>query len=234
MDVDDDESVKSAFEAIYEQAGNIDVLVNNAGIAIGGPVEELPLSDFRKVMETNYFGVIRCIKQVAAKMRERNSGTIINISSVAGKVAIAPSAAYAASKFALEAMSEALGQEMKAFNVRVILVEPGVIATPIFGKFKVEESDSPYPHSRRQQAFYAASLENPAHPDLVGEKVKEIIESETWQFRHPVGPDSGPLLQWRSGTSDEDWIANGAVDDETWINTVEKGLGLKVRDKLDL
>jgi len=233
MDVDSDESVSGAFETVYQQAGTIDVLVNNAGIAIGGPVEDLPLEDFRQVMETNYFGAIRCIKQVAAKMREANSGSIINISSVAGKIAIAPSAAYAASKFALEALSEALGQEMKAFNVHVALVEPGVIATPIFNKFRDREAGSPYPQSKRQQAFYAASLENPASPNLVGEKVKEIIESGTWQFRHPVGPDAEPFLGWRATTSDEDWINNGAIDDETWIEMVETGFGLKVRDKFN-
>jgi len=233
MDVDSDESVNEAFETIYQQAGTIDVLVNNAGIAIGGPVEELPLEEFRQVMETNYFGIIRCIKQVATKMREAKSGCIINISSIAGKVAIAPSAAYAASKFALEAFSEALGQEMKAFNVHVALVEPGVIATPIFNKFREGNADSPYPQSKRQQAFYAASLESPASPDIVGEKVKEIIESGTWQFRHPVGPDAESLLGWRAMTSDEDWISNGAIDDETWINMVETGLGLKVREKFN-
>jgi len=233
MDVDSDESVSAAFETVYQQAGTIDVLVNNAGIAIGGPVEDLPLEDFRQVMETNYFGAIRCIKQVAAKMREANSGSIINISSVAGKIAIAPSAAYAASKFALEALSEALGQEMKAFNVHVALVEPGVIATPIFNKFRDRKAGSPYPQSKRQQAFYAASLDNPASPDLVGEKVKEIIESGTWQFRHPVGPDAEPFLGWRATTSDEDWINNGAIDDETWIEMVETGFGLKVRDKFN-
>jgi NAD(P)-dependent dehydrogenase (short-subunit alcohol dehydrogenase family) len=102
---------------------------------------------FREVMETNFFGALRCIKAVVPGMRERRQGSIVNITSIAGRMALAPAAAYAASKWALEALSECLAQEMKTFNVRVAIVEPGVIATPIFSKAKPVPQDSPYPHA---------------------------------------------------------------------------------------
>ncbi len=131
MDVDSDTSVKSAIADILNDAGQIDVLVNNAGVERIGSVEELPLVEFRAVMETNYFGVIRCIQALLPQMRQRKSGCIINVSSVSGRVASSPMAPYTASKFALEALTEALAQEMKTFNVRVAVVEPGTIDTPM-------------------------------------------------------------------------------------------------------
>ena len=118
----------------WRRAGRIDVLVNNAGVAVHGSVEELPLSEFRRVMETNFFGALRCIQAVVPGMRERRHGCIVNVTSVAGRFSAAPQAPYSSSKWALEAASEALAQEVKPFGVRVAIVEPGVIATPIFGK----------------------------------------------------------------------------------------------------
>ena len=129
MDVDSDASVRDGVARIERDAGAIDVLVNNAGIERMGSVEELPLADFRAVMETNYFGVIRCTQAVLPAMRQRRSGCIVNVASVAGHVASSPMAAYTSSKFALEALSECLAQEMKGFNVRVAIVEPE-LSTP--------------------------------------------------------------------------------------------------------
>src|SRR6266436_5873963 len=102
----------------------LDVLVNNAGVERHGSIEELPMEAFRSTMETNYFGALRCIRAVLPGMRERRSGCIVNVTSVAGRLATAPMAPYTASKFALEALSEVLAQEMKPFNVRVAIVEP--------------------------------------------------------------------------------------------------------------
>ena len=129
MDVDSDESVKRTMDTIYKENGPADVLVNNAGIERHGSIEELTISDFKSVMETNFFGVLRCIKNLLPHMRNRRQGCIINITSVAGKIASTPLGAYAASKHALEAVSEALAQEVKPFNIRVGIVEPGIIDT---------------------------------------------------------------------------------------------------------
>ncbi len=158
LDVDSDESVKTTFGNIISEAGRIDVLVNNAGIGGGGAVEETPIAAFRATMETNFFGALRCIHAVVPGMRESRSGCIVNITSVAGRFSSAPQAAYASSKFALEALSECLAQEMKAFGVRVAIVEPGVIATPIFGKLQPPPGDSKYPHSRRIAELFGLRL----------------------------------------------------------------------------
>src|SRR5580698_514580 len=127
LDVDSDRSVEDCFAAVPL----VDVLVNNAGIERHGSVEELPMEDFRATMETNYFGALRCIRQVVPGMRERRSGCIINVSSVAGRIVGLSLTAYMASKFALEALSEGLAGEMKPFGVRVAIVEPGIIETPM-------------------------------------------------------------------------------------------------------
>ena len=196
LDVNDDASVERSIGRVLAENGRIDVLVNNAGLGGGGSVEELPLGVFREIMETNYFGALRCIKAVLPGMRERRHGCIVNITSIAGQIALSPAAAYAASKWALEALSECLAQEMRAFNVRVAIVEPGVIATPIFTKARPVPTDSPYPHARRQRAFFAASLTQPTSPYVVGEKICQIVDGDSWQLRYPVGPDAEPFLKW--------------------------------------
>src|SRR5258707_11825049 len=176
LNVDDDVSVDSAISKAIAENGRIDVLVNNAGVGGGGSVEEMSLSAFREVMETNFFGALRCIKAVVPGMRERRHGCIVNVTSISGRLAMAPAAAYCASKFALEALSECLAQEMKAFNVRVAIIEPGVIATPIFSKAKPTPDNTPYPHARRQRALFAQSLTNPTSPYIVGDKIREIVD----------------------------------------------------------
>ncbi|MCY7293287.1 MAG: SDR family oxidoreductase, partial [Ferruginibacter sp.] len=148
MDVDADDSVKQCIDKIMQEHGTIDVLVNNAGIERHGSVEELPIADFKAVMETNYFGVIRCIKAVLPQMRQNASGCIINVTSVAGKIANSPLGAYAASKHALEAISESLAQEVKPFNIRVAIVEPGIINTSMAQGISVD-SNSKYPQVLR-------------------------------------------------------------------------------------
>src|SRR6202790_5386241 len=147
-DVNDHASVERSIGRALAENGRIDVLVNNAGLGLGGSVEELPLDVFREAMETNYFGPLRCIKAVLPSMRERRHGCIVNVTSISGRIALAPQAAYAASKWAFEALSECLAQEMRAFNVRVAIVEPGVIATPIFRKARPLLREVPNPHPR--------------------------------------------------------------------------------------
>ena len=173
MDVDLDASVSEAIGRIGREHGPIDVLVNNAGIERMGSVEELPLADFRAVMETNYFGTLRCIQAVLPAMRQRRSGCIINVASIGGHIAVSPQAAYSASKFAVEALSECLAQEAKPFNVRVAIIEPGIIDTPMAHHISIAQGLSPYPQQRRMAALYINSLKTATPPSLVAERILE-------------------------------------------------------------
>jgi len=225
MDVDSDASVSEAIAAIQEDHGPVDVLVNNAGVERSGSVEELPLADFRAVMETNYFGVLRCLQAVARPMRERRSGCIISVSSVAGLISNPPLTSYCASKWALEALCEGLACEMKTFNVRVAIVEPGIIDTAMARRIGDQESGSAYAQSARFATLFSASLKNPVPPSVVAKKILEVASSGTWQLRHPVGPDAAPLLERRKTMTDEEWVELNASDDETWFQRMGLGLG---------
>jgi NAD(P)-dependent dehydrogenase (short-subunit alcohol dehydrogenase family) len=173
MDVDSDESVQKAFIRILAQAP-VDVLVNNAGIERTGAIEETLLADFRACMETNYFGAIRCIQAVVRPMRERGSGAIINVTSVAGKISLSPMAPYSASKFALEALSEVLAQELRAFGVRVAIVEPGIIDTRMARNIESMRDSKVYPQVRRCAALFQATMAAGAgQPQVVAQKVRE-------------------------------------------------------------
>ena len=216
MDVDSDASVSNAIAAI-QKSGPIDVLVNNAGIEGVGPVEEFPLAKFRAIMETNYFGALRCIQAVVPQMRQRKSGTIVNVSSVAGRICNPPLVSYCASKWALEALSEGLAGELKTFNVRVAIVEPGIIDTAMAQRIGDPAPGSPYGQTARFSALFSKSLEHPVPPSLVAEKILEVAQSESWQLRHPVGPDAAGFLEWRKGMSDEEWIEMNAGDDATFF-----------------
>jgi NAD(P)-dependent dehydrogenase (short-subunit alcohol dehydrogenase family) len=231
MDVDSDSSVTNAFAKIRGEGGRIDVLVNNAGIERHGSVEELPMEAFRAVMETNYFGAIRCTRAVLGEMRERRSGCIINVASVAGHIASSPMAPYTASKYALEALSEALAQEVKPFNVRVAIIEPGIIDTPMARSLEGSPINSNYSQVGRFHRLFEASLAAPRPASQVGEKIREIIESGTWKLRHPVGPDAEPFLAWRRAMSDEEWVNWGALDDDAWYARVLKDFSLDIRPK---
>ena len=222
LDVDDDASVAAAC------GRPIDVLVNNAGVGSFSAVEDTTVEEFRRVMETNFFGALRCIRAVVPGMRERRCGCIVNVTSVAGRIAGGAQGAYSASKWALEALSESLACEMKAFGVRVAIVEPGVIATPIFGKLE-PENPSIYPHARRLNALFQASLKNPVSPYVVGEVIRGIVESDSWQVRYPAGPDAAGVMASRAAISDEDWVAMAGLSDEEWQERMSKARGIEVR-----
>jgi NAD(P)-dependent dehydrogenase (short-subunit alcohol dehydrogenase family) len=228
MDVDSDESVKRAMSAIVKENGPVEVLVNNAGIERHGSIEELEMADFKSIMETNYFGVLRCIKNLLPQMRKNRNGCIINVASVAGHISSTPLGAYSASKFALEAVSEALAQEVKPFNIRVGIVEPGIIDTQMARNIRIG-GDSMYPQSNRFGGLFAASLKTPTHASMVADKILEIANSGTWQLRHPVGPDAKPFLDWRASMTDEAWVDWNAANDDDWYKAVERDFGLNAR-----
>lgn len=231
MDVDSDESVKATVAEVLEQAGQIDVLINNAGIGPLGPVEEVPMTEFQAIMQTNYFGVIRCIQAVLPGMRQRRSGCIINVSSVAGKLYSPYHSAYCASKAAVEALSESLAGEVGPLGIRVAVVQPGVIDTPIIDKLGDALVDTNYPNQIRLAAYLRSSRDNHVPATIVAEGIHAIALGEQTTFRNPVGLDAGPLLGWRASLSDEDWIASAGMDEETWIAGMAQ-LGADVRPYL--
>lgn len=227
MDVDDDESVAGALAGVLEETGGIDVLVNNAGITAGHAIEETPLADFQRAMNTNAWGTLRCIQAVLASMRERGSGHILNVTSTAGRIAVASQGAYAMSKWAAEALSEVLAAEVRPFGIHVTAIEPGVIATPIFEKAMADPADpgSPYVGDRRMGEWFLYSLlADPASPDLVADTIWAAVSADRPRLRYLVGADAERLVAYRGTVTDEEWIAHQSQPDEAayrqWISAV--------------
>lgn len=198
LDVTDTEEVSRVVSGVLAKYGAIDVLINNAGFALGGFVEEVPLEDWRQQMETNFFGLIAVTKAVLPSMRERRSGTIVNIGSVSGRIAFPGYAPYAASKFAVEGFSESLRHEMAPFGVRVVLVEPGAYRTAIWDKglagIRTSEA-SPYAGPMKAMMNYSARAAASApDPREVAELVGRIADARSPRLRYALGRGSALLL----------------------------------------
>jgi len=232
MDVLDDQSVQNAFDFVFSKQDRIDVLVNNAGMASWGAVEELPLKLFKADMDTNYFGTLRCIKAVLPSMRKRKAGRIINMSTVAAKVFSNFHGPYCASKAALEAMSESLAQELVPYNIRVTLVQPAFIETPVFNKVNEVPSDTHYPNIKRYFSLFAAALENHESANKVADVINDIVSGKQNDFRIPVGLYAEGFVKFRESMRDEEWINSVSASDEEWINGMEQ-MGLKVRKYME-
>ncbi len=218
LDVRDDASVRLAFA----QAGEVDVLVNNAGFEVWGPLDEMNVDDLIDQFETNVYGPFRCMSAVLPAMRKRGSGVIVNVSSVAGRVAAPLNGAYAASKFALEALSESLHYEVGHFGVRVHIVEPGGTETAfpdnrrLVGAGAGDEA-SPYWPLVGQWEHGSATLQGEGgrtKPAAVAEAILEAIEKGD-KLRYPVGPDANMVFAVRK-----------QMDDETFESTMRQRLGL--------
>jgi NAD(P)-dependent dehydrogenase (short-subunit alcohol dehydrogenase family) len=200
LDVTDDASVASALAA----AGPVDVLVNNAGISVSGPVELVPLDEVRRLFETNFFGAVRMMQAVLPQMRSRGSGTIVNVSSVSGKVAAPLSGFYAASKFALEAVSEAMYFEMGHFGIRTVLIEPGYFKTSISDSgIRYGVDDAPFKELAEATDKMTETLgrgEAPG-PEVVAMAIADAIETPG-AVRVPVGTDAEMVLGARATMDD--------------------------------
>lgn len=211
LDVNDPALVNAAVAHIHHTSGGLDVLVNNAGILGGGPFEQTPLEVAKALFETNYFGAIRMIQAVLPAMRTRRQGCIVNVTSLSGRIAMAGYGHYGAAKHALEAASEMLAQEVKMFNIRVAIVEPGVILTPIFTKSRpVADRTSPYQmHSERIGGFFAKQLRAPTLPEKVATTIEHAICTAQPHLRYLVGRDAEALMRGRKAMSDEAWVELG-------------------------
>ncbi len=212
LDVNDNPSMESAVEGVLGSAGRIDILVNNAGIGIGGSIEETTEKDLRDTMETNFFGAWRMMQLVLPGMRVQGGGHIVNVTSVAGRFVMGFHGPYAASKFALEAASEALAQEAFRYNVRVSIIEPGAIKTPIFEKAADREAPtkSPYMESyTRLTTILNKRLEDPSPPELVAETIRHAIETDQPTLHYLVGEDAELWSAGRAKMSDEEYVEAG-------------------------
>ncbi len=231
MDVTDLEEVQRTFATVFDKEGHLDILVNNAGIGGHGAIEEAPLSLFRQIMETNYFGTLHCIKQVLPSMRERKKGHILNVTSLAGTMASAFHGPYSASKFAVESLSECLAQELLPYRVRVSIIQPGVIETPIFKKG--DTSTHVQTNYHRLHRFYlnfknGLKLKNP--PSVVAKRVLKVIRNPLAPFRNPSGLGAYGALEYRKKMTDEEWIQLGNLSDEAWCKTVEPDIAKEYMD----
>jgi NAD(P)-dependent dehydrogenase (short-subunit alcohol dehydrogenase family) len=228
LDVDDAASVQRGVGQVHDQAGRIDVLVNNAGIGGGGPIEEVPVDWAQSLFQTNYFGVVRTIQAVLPGMRQRRSGVVVNVSSIAGRLAIAGHGHYSAVKHALEAMSEALAQEVQGFGIRVAVVEPGVVITPIFSKAKrFADAASPYAdHVRRLLLFYQKQMKQASQPADAARVIYEAATTKEPRLRWLVGEDARLLVGGRRRMSDEEYLAGARpMPDDQYLAEMQRRFG---------
>jgi NADP-dependent 3-hydroxy acid dehydrogenase YdfG len=208
LDVDDQASVDGAIA----KAGQIDVLVNNAGWGMHAPIEKTPLNEFRKMFETNVIGAVRVTQAVLPQMRERGSGVVVNVSSIAGRVSSPLGGFYSATKYALEAISEALHYEVGHFGVRVAIVEPGGFDTSFGDNRKTFALDEP-PYDEldkvweeAQGRLQGAEGTRPG-PEFVAQAVADAVEGKEAKLRWPVGDDALLVLSVRNSMDDEQFEA---------------------------
>jgi NAD(P)-dependent dehydrogenase (short-subunit alcohol dehydrogenase family) len=213
LDVTSDASVDACLAA----AGEIDVLINNAAIAEAGPLERYPLDRFRACLETNTIGPLRMVQAVVPGMRGRGHGAIVNVSSINGRVSAPLEGAYAATKFALEALSESLHYELGHFGIRIVLIEPGYIApgmkeSPRWGL------EPPYDELAEQWWGADSKLlggEGRPPPEVVGEVIWESITTDHPRLRWRVGSDAELVLSTRV-----------QLDDDAFESAMRSALGL--------
>lgn len=233
LDVADDESVRAGFAEIMAATGGVvDVLVNNAGVGGNAVAEECPTSLYLDVFNVNVCGAVRCLQQVLPGMRERGAGSIVNITSIAGRVAALAQSPYVASKWAFEGVSEGLAQELAPFGIRVVIIEPGVTKSAIFAKNidapnQTGAYDAAY---RRLFQFYAAGLVNATDPFEVGAVIHHAVTTDTPQLRYAVSWGGTELVNGRATMTDADWVRLGAFEsDDDYYDAFAAGFGLELR-----
>jgi len=202
LDVNSDASAKACVDEVLARAGRLDVLVNNAGFALGGAVEETSIEEAKEQFETNFFGVVRMVKAALPHMRAGRSGRIITIGSLAGLMAIPYNAFYTGTKFALEGYMEALWFELRPFGISVSLVEPGFVHTAINQAARfVAQPLAAYDGPRdRALAVIDRSIEKGIAPELVANAVLRAAQSKSTRLRYRVGADAHWLPRLKHAT----------------------------------
>jgi NAD(P)-dependent dehydrogenase (short-subunit alcohol dehydrogenase family) len=210
LDVTAAESIAVVVAAVLERFGRIDVLVNNAGCGVRGAVEEVPIALAQAVFDVNVYGPMRLIQAVAPSMRRHGGGRILNISSIAGRLVTPVNGVYAASKAALEALSDALRHELAPWGIQVIVVEPGSLKTAFHAALERRSTEvfshptSPYrPLYERSVEVTAALRRQEAEPDVVSRTVLSALTAQRPRARYLAGfPVPGP---WVVGLRDWVW-----------------------------
>jgi NAD(P)-dependent dehydrogenase (short-subunit alcohol dehydrogenase family) len=214
LDVTDEASMETAVARIDEEAGGVDSLVNNAGYSQSGAIETLSMEALRRQFETNVFGLVRMCQLVLPAMRARGQGRIVNLGSMGGKLTFPGGGAYHATKYALEALSDAMRFEVAGFGIRVVLIEPGLIVTN-FGETAVSTIDAdeggPYAKFNAQVAESTAGVyEGPmaklgGGPEAVARKIATALEATRPRARYTVTSSAKLVIGQRRLLSDRMW-----------------------------
>ena len=217
LDVTDDISVTNAVQAVSSEAGRIDVLVNNAGYGLNGAFEDLAMDEIKAQYETNVFGLIRMTQAVLPIMRRQKSGTIVNISSGAGRFGFPIGSAYVSTKFAVEGLSESISYELEPFGIKVAIVEPGVIRTNFADGLvvakKSKDPSSPYSQLMQKAANgFEKMMKNASSPDLVANVVLKAVRNEK------------PSLRYLAGNDVEEWLGKRNMADEESYKMMKQNL----------
>ena len=233
LDIADDESVRAGFTRVLEATdGVVDVLVNNAGVGGNAVAEECPTELYLDVMNINLCGAVRCLQQVVPGMRARGRGAIVNITSVAGRIAAIAQSPYVASKWAFEGLSEGLAQELAPFGIRVAIVEPGVTKSAIFAKnIDAPNQSGAYDAAyRRLFQFYAAGMAHATDPFEVAAVIHHAVTTDTPQLRYAVSWGGPEIVESRAAMSDQDWVALGAwIDDDDYYDDFARKFSIDLR-----
>jgi NAD(P)-dependent dehydrogenase (short-subunit alcohol dehydrogenase family) len=205
LDVDKEESIISAIKKVVSDGGRLDVLVNNAGYGLFGCVEDTPIDDFRKQFETNFFSIVRIIQEVAPIMRNQNSGIIVNVSSVVGRMGLPGFPAYISTKYALEGLSECLRYELGQFGIKTTLIEPGAVKTNFFDSMKVQESKTD-PKYKKLTDHILSGLKMMAElgtaPSQVAEVIMKAINDDEILPRYIAGTDAAMFMEAKNTKTD--------------------------------
>ena len=209
MDMTDDSSMQAGIQKIVAKSGRIDVLVNNAGYGSYGAVEDVPLSEARAQFEVNVFGAVRLTQLALPHMRSQRSGTIVNITSMGGKIYTPLGAWYHGTKFALEAISDCLRMEVRPFGIDVVVIEPGGIKTEWAGiaadKLRDVSGKGPYASQAQSMAesmVGAVSRKRQSPPELIADTVAEAVSVSRPKTRYAVGFGAKPMIIMRRLLSD--------------------------------
>jgi NAD(P)-dependent dehydrogenase (short-subunit alcohol dehydrogenase family) len=213
LDVTDSESIASATQQVVRRFGRVDVLVNNAGYALRGAVEEISDEQVHKMFDVNVYGVMRMIRAVVPQMRRQKAGRIINISSFGGKLVVPVNGTYSATKFALEALSDALRLELALFGIQVVLIEPGNIRTNFIATAQAHAKEILSNPASPYQALYQQYLQvtttmrrQEPGPEVVSQVVQQAIEASKPKTRYLVAVPFSNRLILHLGDSVRDFV----------------------------